>query len=72
MQGSRSRPRQERLEALVAELGADNVATRQWTSACLPAARWCGRYDNLGRVDCVVLNAGIGMYGGILDRSDDD
>ena len=64
----------ERLAAMVAELGEENavaVATdvrRPQDNAALVAAavqRW-------GRVDSVVPNAGIGMYGGILDRSDDE
>ena len=64
----------ERLAALVDELGEENavaVATdvrRPQDNAALVAAaveRW-------GRVDSVVPNAGIGMYGGILDRSDDE
>lgn len=64
----------ERLAGMVAELGEQNavaVATdvrRPQDNAALVAAaveRW-------GRVDSVVANAGIGMYGGILDRSDDE
>ena len=65
--------RQERLDALVAELGADNavavsgdVADPAHNDALVAAAvaKW-------GRVDTIVANAGIGAYGGILDLSDD-
>jgi 3-oxoacyl-[acyl-carrier protein] reductase len=65
--------RQERLDELVAELGPDNVVgvvmdvRRPEDNARLVEAavrRW-------GRLDSVVPNAGIGMYGGILDQSDE-
>ncbi len=65
--------RQERLDELVAELGADNAVgvamdvRRPEDNARLVEAavqRW-------GRVDSVVPNAGIGMYGGILDQTDE-
>ncbi len=64
--------RSERLDALVAELGADRAVgvvcdvSRPADNARLVAAaieRW-------GRLDSVVPNAGIGLYGGILDHSD--
>ena len=64
--------RQERLAELVAELGADNAVgvamdvRRPEDNARLVEAavqRW-------GRLDSVVPNAGIGMYGGILDQTD--
>jgi 3-oxoacyl-[acyl-carrier protein] reductase len=66
--------RQERLDELVAELGADNAVgvvmdvRRPDDNARLVAAavqRW-------GRLDSVVPNAGIGMYGGILDQTDEE
>ena len=65
--------RPERLDALVAELGADQVVgvvcdvSVPADNARLVAAavqRW-------GRLDSVVPNAGIGLYGGILDHSDE-
>lgn len=65
--------RAERLDALVAELGADRVVAvpsdvrkPEDMRALVAAAveRW-------GRVDSVVPNAGIGLYGGILDHPDD-
>ena len=65
--------RQERLDDLVDELGADSVVAVPCDvrvpsdSAALVAAavaRW-------GRLDSVVPNAGIGLYGGILDWPDD-
>jgi 3-oxoacyl-[acyl-carrier protein] reductase len=66
--------RGERLEALVSELGPDHavgvemdVRSPADNRALVGAAveRW-------GRLDSVVPNAGIGMYGGILDNSDEE
>jgi 3-oxoacyl-[acyl-carrier protein] reductase len=66
--------RQERLDELVAELGADRVVgvvcdvrKPEHNAALVQAA-----LDAWGRVDSVVPNAGIGMYGGILDYPDDE
>jgi 3-oxoacyl-[acyl-carrier protein] reductase len=65
--------RQERLDELVGELGADNavgvvmdVRRPEDNARLIEAAvqRW-------GRLDSVVPNAGIGMYGGILDQTDE-
>jgi|NGEPerStandDraft_6_1074524.scaffolds.fasta_scaffold56706_1 NADP-dependent 3-hydroxy acid dehydrogenase YdfG len=65
--------RAERLDALVAELGADNAlgvvcdVSRPGDNTRLVSAavqRW-------GRLDSVVPNAGIGIYGGIMDNSDE-
>jgi 3-oxoacyl-[acyl-carrier protein] reductase len=66
--------RQGRLDALVAELGAEHAVgvamdvRRPEDNARLVAAAT----DRWGRLDSVVANAGIGMYGGILDQSDED
>lgn len=65
--------REERLTELVAELGEDNAVgvvmdvrspadNARLVDAAL--AKW-------GRLDSVVANAGIGMYGGILDHTDE-
>ena len=66
--------RQERLNELSDELGADRVValvgdvrTPADQSALVSAA-----VDRWGRLDSVVPNAGIGMYGGILDYSDEE
>lgn len=65
--------REDRLAALVDDLGADNavavpgdVRDPQHNEDLVAAAveRW-------GRLDTVVANAGIGAYGGILDLGDD-
>ncbi|PVU84287.1 short-chain dehydrogenase (plasmid) [Cellulomonas sp. WB94] len=66
--------RVERLDELVAELGADN-AVGVPMDVRVPAdnARLvAAAIDRWGRLDSVVANAGIGMYGGILDHSDED
>jgi len=65
--------RQERLDELVAELGADN-AVGVVMDVRVPAdnARLvAAAVQKWGRLDSVVPNAGIGMYGGILDQTDD-
>jgi NADP-dependent 3-hydroxy acid dehydrogenase YdfG len=65
--------RQQRLDDLVAELGADNAlgvvcdVSRPADNAQLVRAaveRW-------SRLDSVVPNAGIGVYGGIMDSPDE-
>jgi NADP-dependent 3-hydroxy acid dehydrogenase YdfG len=66
--------RRERLDELAEKYGDDNVLVvtgdvrdpRSATDLVGLAA------DYFGHVDSIVINAGIGMYGGILDRSDDD
>jgi 3-oxoacyl-[acyl-carrier protein] reductase len=66
--------RTERLDELVAELGADRAVgvagdVRDPTAAnALVAAA----VETFGQLDSIVINAGIGMYGGILDRTDDE
>jgi len=65
--------RQERLDALVAELGADN-AVGVAMDVRVPAdnARLVSAaLEKWGRLDSVVPNAGIGMYGGVLDMTDE-
>ncbi len=64
----------DRLDALIAELGEDN-AVGVPMDVRLPAdnAKLVGAaMDRWGRLDSVVPNAGIGMYGGILDQSDEE
>ena len=66
--------RQERLDALVAELGTDravgvvcDVRHPQDNARLVQAA-----VQAWGRLDSIVANAGIGMYGSILDYPDDE
>lgn len=64
----------EALDVLADEFGADRVAVvvgdvREPASANALVAGAVGRF---GRLDSIVVNAGIGMYGGILDIGDDD
>ena len=66
--------RADRLDALIAELGEENAVGVQM-DVRLPAdnAKLIGAaMDRWGRLDSVVPNAGIGMYGGILDQSDEE
>lgn len=65
--------RADRLDELVAELGAQNalgvpgdVRNAEDQNALVAAA-----VERFGRLDSVVANAGIGIYGGITDASDD-
>jgi len=65
--------RSQRLDELVAELGADRAVgvvcdvSRPADNARLVEAA----LDTWGRLDSVVPNAGIGIYGGIMDHSDE-
>jgi 3-oxoacyl-[acyl-carrier protein] reductase len=66
--------RQERLDELVAELGADNAVgvVMDVRSPADNARLVEAAVGTWGRLDSVVPNAGIGMYGGILDQSDEE
>jgi NADP-dependent 3-hydroxy acid dehydrogenase YdfG len=66
--------RRERLDALVDKFGADNVLVvagdvQNPDSATDLVSQTVNRF---GRLDSIVVNAGIGMYGGILDATNDD
>ncbi len=65
--------RQDRLSELVDELGADNaVGVAMDVRVPSDNARLvAAAVDTFGRLDSVVPNAGIGMYGGILDQTDE-
>jgi NADP-dependent 3-hydroxy acid dehydrogenase YdfG len=66
--------RSERLDALVTELGADNAlgVAMDVRSPADNARLVAAAVDRWGRLDSVVPNAGIGLYGGILDQSDEE
>jgi 3-oxoacyl-[acyl-carrier protein] reductase len=65
--------RAERLDELVAELGDRAVAVPMDVRTPADSARLiAAAVDAFGRLDAVVANAGIGMYGGILDHSDEE
>lgn len=65
---------QEKLDALVAELGAANALAYAGDCSepkvCRAVAQ--AAVDTFGTIDCVVPNAGIGMYGSVMDYSDDE
>jgi 3-oxoacyl-[acyl-carrier protein] reductase len=65
--------RTERLDELVAELGAERVAAVPMdVREPADAARLIGAArERFGRLDGVVVNAGIGAYGGIMDLTDE-
>jgi NADP-dependent 3-hydroxy acid dehydrogenase YdfG len=66
--------RKERLDELVAELGADRAVgvVGDVRDPAAAAAVVRKAVEAFGQLDSIVINAGIGMYGGILDRTDDE
>jgi NADP-dependent 3-hydroxy acid dehydrogenase YdfG len=65
--------RAERLQELEAELGADNCVgvIMDFRAPADNARLIATAVDRFGRLDSVVPNAGIGLYGGILDQTDE-
>jgi len=66
--------RKDRLDELVAELGADRAVgvAGDVRDPAAADAHVSAAVESFGQLDSVVINAGIGMYGGILDRTDDE
>jgi NADP-dependent 3-hydroxy acid dehydrogenase YdfG len=65
--------RRERLEAIGREHPDRVVAVEMDVRSPDDARRLVARaLERFGRVDALVANAGIGMYGGILDHTDED
>jgi len=64
--------REERLDEIVARLGADNaLGVRMDVQVPADSQRLVdAAVSTFGRLDTIVPNAGIGLYGGILDHSD--
>jgi 3-oxoacyl-[acyl-carrier protein] reductase len=64
--------RKERLDALDAEFPGRVVAVAMDVRSPADAHRLISTaLERYGRIDALVANAGIGMYGGILDHSDE-
>lgn len=64
--------RVDRLDVLVAELGDAAVAVEMDVRDVEGSQRLVGTaIDRFGRLDGIVANAGIGVYGGIMDPTDD-
>ena len=65
--------RQGRLDELVAELGANNAVgvVMDVRSPADNARLVAAALEKWGRLDSVVPNAGIGVYGGVLDMTDE-
>ena len=63
-----------KLKEMVDQLGAGNAASLAGDSSIPDVARAVAKkaLDAFGTIDCVVPNAGIGMYGSVLDYSDDE
>jgi short-subunit dehydrogenase len=68
------RATKQSLQEMVASLGADNAAYLAGDSSIPDVARAVAKkaLDAFGTIDCLVPNAGIGMYGSVLDYSDDE
>jgi NADP-dependent 3-hydroxy acid dehydrogenase YdfG len=65
--------RRERLEALEAEFPGRAVAVEMDVRSPADSRRLVDEaVSRFGRLDSLIANAGIGMYGGILDHSDDE
>jgi NADP-dependent 3-hydroxy acid dehydrogenase YdfG len=65
--------RQERLEELADDLGEVAAVVEMDVRDPAASARLVDTaMDRFGRLDAVVVNAGIGKYGGIMDLEDDD
>jgi NADP-dependent 3-hydroxy acid dehydrogenase YdfG len=65
--------RKQRLEALEAEFPGQIVAVEMDVRLPADAKRLIGTaIERFGKLDTLVANAGIGMYGGILDNTDED
>jgi 3-oxoacyl-[acyl-carrier protein] reductase len=66
--------REERLAQLVDELGSDHVVAVPGDVRDPAQARALveGAVEKFGRLDSIVVNAGMGAYGGILDATDDE
>ncbi len=66
--------RRERLDELVDELGAENVVVVDGdiSDAATGKALVAAAEQRFGRLDSLVACAGVGLYGGVTDGSDED
>jgi NADP-dependent 3-hydroxy acid dehydrogenase YdfG len=64
--------RQERLEELAEDLGNAAVVEMDVRDPAAATALVEAAVERFGRLDAIVVNAGIGKYGGIMDLEDDD
>ena len=63
-----------KLKEMVDQLGAENATYLAGDSSIPDVSGAAAKkaIDTFGTIDCVVPNAGIGMYGSVLDYSDDE
>jgi NADP-dependent 3-hydroxy acid dehydrogenase YdfG len=65
--------RRERLEAIETEFPGQAVAVEMDVRSPQDSQRLVREaVDRFGRLDSLIVNAGMGMYGGILDHTDDE
>lgn len=66
--------RKDRLDALTEQHGTDQLHTVQADVRTADSNREIVRQviDRWGRIDSIVINGGMGLYGGILDSTDED
>jgi NADP-dependent 3-hydroxy acid dehydrogenase YdfG len=65
---------QAKLDVLVNELGSTNAVALSGDCSIPEVSRTIAAtaLSSFGTIDCVVPNAGIGMYGSVMDYSDDE
>ncbi|GMQ85098.1 MAG: SDR family NAD(P)-dependent oxidoreductase [Acidimicrobiia bacterium] len=65
--------RMDRLTELAGELGSQVAIVEMDVREPTDAVRFVDQaYERFGRLDTIVVNAGVGMYGGIMDQTDDE
>lgn len=65
--------RKDRLAALADELGERVAVVEMDVRDSADSQRLVDQaFETFGRLDAIVVNAGVGMYGGIMDQTDDE
>ena len=65
--------RKDRLTEMAAELGSQVAVVEMDVREPDDSKRLIDQaFESFGRLDAIVVNAGVGMYGGIMDQTDDE